>query len=76
MCSLFRRRGYRCIQAVILLAVMLSATLYAQTVTATLSGTVKDVQDAAIGNVSVTVTNTATGEIGRASCRERVYCVV
>jgi hypothetical protein len=63
MCSWFRRRGYSCIKVAIFLAVTLSANLYAQTVTATLSGIVKDVQDAAIGNVSVTVTNTATSAV-------------
>ena len=63
MCSSFRRRGYSCIKVAIFLAVTLSANLYAQTVTATLSGMVKDVQDAAIGNVSVTVTNTATSAV-------------
>src|SRR5947209_6364171 len=56
-----RRRYSRCICFLSLLAVMAFTRLDAQTVTATLSGTVDDIQGAVIAGVSVTVTNTATG---------------
>jgi hypothetical protein len=58
-----RRRRYRCIQIAILVAAMVSPAIYAQTVTATLSGTVADVQGAMIGDATVTVTDTATGAV-------------
>src|SRR4051794_19961353 len=56
-----RRRCSRCICFLALVAVMFLSRLNAQTVTATLSGTVDDIQGAVIAGVSVTVTNTATG---------------
>src|ERR1700760_660301 len=56
------RRGYsKCICSLALVGVMALTRLNAQTVTATLSGTVDDIQGAVIAGVSVTVTNTATG---------------
>src|SRR5260370_2402589 len=56
-----RRILYSCINSLVLILVMFSTALRAQTVTATLSGTVDDPQGAVIGNVTVTVTDTATG---------------
>ena len=57
-----KRRTYsRCICFLVLAVCMISGRLQAQTVTATLSGTVGDPQGAVIAGVSVTVTNTATG---------------
>ncbi len=56
-----RRRRYSCINSLVLIMVLVSATLHAQTVTATLSGTVDDPQGAVIANVSVTIIDTATG---------------
>ena len=56
-----RRTCYWCINFIALFAMVLSARLYAQGVTATLSGTVQDIQGASIPGASVTVTDTATG---------------
>ena len=56
-----RRTYSRCIRLFALFGVMAFSCLQAQTVTATLSGTVEDIQGAVIAGVSVTVTNTATG---------------
>ena len=60
-----RRRRYSCINLLVLILFVrvVSAALHAQTVTATLSGTVDDPQGAVIANVSVTITDTATGAI-------------
>lgn len=56
-----KRRRYStciCLLAIVLMAVI---RVNAQTVTATLSGTIDDIQGAVIAGVSVTVTDTATG---------------
>ena len=59
----FRRRRYWCVSATALYTVLFSAAIHAQTVTATLSGTVEDTQGAVIAGVSVTVMNQATGAV-------------
>ncbi len=59
----FRRIRYTCLSTALFLTALFCMKMRAQTVTATLSGTVEDAQDAVIGNASVTVTNQATGAV-------------
>ena len=58
-----RRRRYSCIYIVFIFSMLLSGIIHAQTVSARLSGTVADTQGAVLANVSVTVTNQATGAV-------------
>ena len=59
--SSLRRTSYSCICSLILFVASCVAPLHAQTVTATLSGTVDDTQGAVIAGVAVVITDTATG---------------
>ena len=57
--------------------VLLSAAICAQTITSSIVGSVVDPSNLPVAGVEVALRQPSTGlEIGRASCRERVYVLV
>ncbi len=61
MLSLFKRVSVFHLVILFVLPLCLVASLHAQTTTGTIAGTVTDIQNAAIPNANITITNTGTG---------------